>query len=166
MSKILAFAASNSSTSINHQLLERLNKDADFELIRLTDFELPMYSIDTEQNTGIPVGVQALNDRIQAADALVISIAEHNGNVTAYFKSTIDWLSRNNRNFLADKKVLLISTSPGKGGAATALGLMKTTLPFFGAEVVDAQAVPSFYELEEQGSEIMAKLAELLSKLK
>ena len=52
MSKILAFAGSNSSQSINHELVSYVVNqliDEEVKLIRLTDYHLPIYQIDHEQ---------------------------------------------------------------------------------------------------------------------
>lgn len=168
--KILSFAGSNSSQSINHQLLtyvQSLNEES-IELVRLNDYEIPMYGIDLEQ-AGWPAGLEKLNEAMGSADAFIISVAEHNGNVTASFKSTIDWLSRINRRFLENKKILVLSTSPGGGGAANALAITQKTLPFFGGEVVDAIAVPKFQEVVQDGKvideSIQKQIAEGLGKL-
>ena len=48
--------------------------------------------------------------------------------------------------FLAGKKVLLMSTSPGRRGAASALAYTESVLPRFGAEVVSSFSFPSFNE--------------------
>ncbi len=95
--KIIAFAGSNSSQSINHALLSYIAmKNNHIELIRLSDYDVPMYSIDIEQADGIPQATQSLNEKLQTADRLIIGVAEHNGNVSAFFKNHIDWLSRHN----------------------------------------------------------------------
>ncbi|QGM80891.1 NADPH-dependent FMN reductase [Otariodibacter oris] len=150
---IIAFAGSNSSVSINHALVNyvanKLGKD--IEVIRLTDYDTPVYSFDIEQKEGIPAATQKLAEKLATADKLIISVAEHNGNLTAFFKNQLDWLSRHNRNFLADKKVMLLSTSPGKGAGAHALAIAKSTLPFFGAEVVSGYSIASFNEVFKEG---------------
>jgi NAD(P)H-dependent FMN reductase len=149
MKKILAFAGSNSSTSINHQLLTHVAnriQGHELKIIRLTEFDFPMFSVDLEKERGFPVDVQVLKNLIAEYDALVISVNEHNGNVSAYFKNIIDWLSRIERNFLADKKILLISTSNGTRGAASALEYTKGILPRFGGQVIESFSFPSFKE--------------------
>jgi chromate reductase, NAD(P)H dehydrogenase (quinone) len=147
MKNVLAFAGSNSSTSINHKfvshLANRINGH-EVEIIRLTDFEIPLYDIDKEKTVGFPEGVQKLKDLLDKQDALIISVNEHNGAVSAYFKNIIDWLSRLERNFLADKKILLVSTSPGARGAASALEYTKGILPRMGGKVVESFSFPSF----------------------
>jgi NAD(P)H-dependent FMN reductase len=149
MKKILAFAGSNSSTSINHQFLTHVAnriKGHEMKIIRLTDYEFPMFGVDLEKEMGFPVDVQVMKNLIAEHDALVISVNEHNGNVSAFFKNLIDWLSRIDRNFLADKKILLMSTSNGVRGAASALEYTKGILPRFGGNVIESFSFPSFKE--------------------
>ncbi len=154
MKKILAFAGSNSSTSINFQLLQHVAKRLAGHEIKIQDFsqyELPLYSADREREKGIPVSVKIINRIIQEHDALLLAVNEHNGNVSAYFKNMIDWLSRLDRNFLANKRILLISTSPGRRGAASALEYTKGILPRFGGEVIESFSLPSFQDNFKNG---------------
>ncbi|MBI6117781.1 NADPH-dependent FMN reductase [Salegentibacter maritimus] len=154
MKKILAFAGSNSSTSINFQLLQHVAKRLAGHDIKIQDFsqyELPLYSADREREKGIPVSVKIINRIIQEHDALLLAVNEHNGNVSAYFKNMIDWLSRLDRNFLANKRILLISTSPGRRGAASALEYTKGILPRFGGEVIESFSLPSFQDNFKNG---------------
>lgn len=148
MTKILAFAGSNSPTSINHQLILNVTRRIDehpIEVLLLREFSIPMYSIEKEKE-GIPEDVKFLYERIQDFPALVISVNEHNANVSAFFKNIIDWLSRIDRKFLQQKKLLLMSTSPGKRGGASALEYCKSQLPRHGAEIIESFSLPNFYE--------------------
>ena len=60
--KILAFAASSSSKSINKQLVNHaadvlktsIIKDAEVEILDINDYEMPIYSSDREEEGGIP----------------------------------------------------------------------------------------------------------------
>ncbi|WP_108868460.1 NADPH-dependent FMN reductase [Aquimarina aquimarini] len=149
MKKILAFAGSNSSTSINHKLVEFVAseiKDHTTRVINLTNYTMPMYSEDEEKNNGFPGMAMGLKQDITDTDALIISVNEHNGSWSAFFKNIIDWLSRVDRNFLEGKKVLLMSTSPGQRGGVGALEFAKNVLPRFGAEIVESFSFPSFYD--------------------
>ena len=164
MKKTIAFAGSNSSKSINHQVVSYIATLAEnIEVIRLTNYETPFYSADLEEESGIPVSIIDLNNKLVTADRLIISVAEHNGNLTAFFKNIIDWLSRNDRDFLKGKEVILLSTSPGKAGASSSLNIITNMLPRFGAEIKASISIPSFYEVFEEG-----KLSdeELMNKLK
>jgi NAD(P)H-dependent FMN reductase len=92
--KTIAFAGSNSSTSINHQLVSYAVKLVeDSEVIKLTDYNAPMYSQDLEKSEGIPQVIKDLNDKLSEANKLVISVCEHNGNISAFFKNILEWLS-------------------------------------------------------------------------
>lgn len=149
MKKILFLAGSNSSRSMNHQLVSFAASQVaghHVEIIKLTDYVLPMFGEDLEREKGYSETLKALHAKIKEADALVISVNEHNRTVSAFFKNTLDWLSRLDRNFLEGKKVMLMSTSDGKRGASAALEYTKNVLPRFGALVVESFSFPSFSE--------------------
>lgn len=147
MKKILAFSSSNSKHSINHSLVEYVVEnciESEVEVIRLTDYPLPLFSVDLEAEKEYPVELRMLKNLISNYDALLISVNEHNGGPSAFFKNTVDWLSRLDRDFLKGKQILLMSTSTGRGGASLSLEYTKMVLPRFGAEIVDSFSVPSF----------------------
>ncbi len=152
--KILAFAASNNSQSINKQLVsysarvlqEKFITNAVTEILDLNDYEMPLYSADREAEQGIPELAQQFLDKIAAADALLVSYAEHNGSYTAAFKNLFDWASRINPKVYQNKPMVLLSTSPGKGGASSVLSAAVNSAPFFAAEVKSSFSLPSFYE--------------------
>jgi NAD(P)H-dependent FMN reductase len=174
MTKILAFAGSNSSTSINHTIaayVASLIQGHEVEVLRLSELNIPMYGIDKENERGIPESAQAFFDKVKAADAIVLSVAEHNSNVTAYFKSSFDWLSRIDPKFLAGKKALLLSTSGGGRGAMTAREIAEKSLVRFGAEVVASIGIPKYGEIfvdgaltdNELNTDIAAALGQLMA---
>ena len=163
--KIIGFAASNSSSSINHQLVSYALKLVDnSEVIKLTDYIIPIYSEDLEKSEGIPQSVKDLNAKLTESDKIIISVNEHNGNISAFFKNILDWLSRNNRGFLSDKQVVILSASPGGGGAKTALNITEKTLPFFGADVVSKLSVKGFYDIFKKGKIIDQELYSQLTR--
>lgn len=148
MKKILAFSGSNSPTSINHQLLLNITgriSEIPQEVLQLRELQIPMYSIVLEKE-GIPQDVKFLYEKIQDAGALIISVNEYNANVSGFFKNILDWLSRVDRKFFQQKKILLASTSPGKRGGASALEYCKGQFPRFGGEVIESFSLPQFYE--------------------
>lgn len=149
MSTILAFAGSNSSKSINHQLVTYLTtqlKETSFELFKLSDMDLTLYSEDEEREHGFPSSINQIYKHIQASEGLIISVNEHNGNPSAFFKNVIDWLSRLDRKFLEEKKIFLLSSSNGDRGGIGSLEITQKMLPRFGATIVDTYAFPSFKE--------------------
>lgn len=155
MKKILAFAGSNSSTSINNSLLAgviRGIEKVEVELVSLLDFPLPMFGEDIEREQGYPDSLKDLLEIIKAADGLLIAVNEHNGTVSAYFKNVLDWLSRIEYKFLKGKKILLLSTSNGKRGARSAIEYTTSVLPRFDGQVVDSIPVPSYKDAYDASS--------------
>lgn len=178
--KILAFAASSSSKSINKQLVSHavdvlasdIIKDAEIEILDINDYEMPIYSSDREDTGGIPDLAHQFAAKIGAADALLISYAEHNGNYTAAYKNLFDWTSRLDAKVFQDKAMVILATSPGAGGAASVLALAKTSAPFFGADVKADLSIASFYDVFDVESnritnaDIQAQLHAALATLK
>lgn len=168
--KILSFAASNSRHSINRKLLdytESLLTDFEIEHLDLNDYEMPIYSIDREHESGIPDLAKQFIHTIGEADALLISFAEHNGNYTAAFKNLFDWCSRLDRNIYQHKPMLLLATSPGQGGGSNVLSIAENSVPFFSGTVVGTLSIPSFNENfdVERGLLVNETLAHQLSEL-
>jgi len=149
MAKILAFAGSNSSTSINYKLVKHtctLITGHEVRTLNLANYPFPMYSMDVEQDKGYSNSLVEFKNDIQKADGLIISVNEHNGGPSAYFKNVLDWLSRLERKFLEGKKIFLMATSPGKRGGIGALETTAALLPRFGAEIPATFSLPSFGE--------------------
>ena len=177
MAQILAFAGSNSSTSINFKMVKYtagLIPDHDVRLLNMTNYPFPMYSEDLEKKSGFSNSLVEFKDDIKAAEGLIISVNEHNGGPSAYFKNLLDWLSRLERSFLTDKKLFLMACSPGGRGGVGALEYSKGILPRFGAEIVSVMSFPNFHSNYDQNtgitnaelkSEHSGALAEFLAKL-
>ncbi len=168
--KTIAFSGSNSSKSINQQLVTYAASLTDnSEVINLTDYDIPMYNMDIEENEGIPKNVKNLAEKLETANNLIISVSEHNGNISAFFKNILDWLSRNNRIFLENKKIIILSTSPGKGGGNSALKITEKTIPYFSGNVVATLSIGSFYDNFKDGKivneEINQDLKDVIANL-
>ncbi len=147
MPTILAFGASTSQQSINKQLAAFASQaipGVTVKLLDLNDFPAPMYSVDEEAANGIPAGAKAFVAEIEAVDGIIVSLAEHNGSYTAAFKSLFDWGTRHKQKIWSDKKMLLLSTSPGARGGASVLEAAANTFPRLGGQVVATFSLPSF----------------------
>lgn len=150
--KIVAFAASSSRNSINKQLVthaasvfkSKIVNDAETEILDLNDFDAPLFSIDAENESGIPGTAKSFFEKLAAADAILVSYAEHNGGYTAAWKSLFDWMSRIDRKVFHDKPMVVLATSPGGGGAQNVLKTAIDSAPHFGANVMASLSVPSF----------------------
>ena len=157
--KLLAFAASNSSQSINRQLVDYAIRllteglvegvpadEVEISTIDLNDFEMPIYSIDRQNADGIPQPAHDFYDTIGAADALLISFAEHNGSYTVAYKNVFDWASRINMRVYHDKPIVMLSTSPGGGGGGFVLRSAAHLAQYFGNDVLASLSIPRFGE--------------------
>ncbi|WP_103068202.1 NADPH-dependent FMN reductase [Aquimarina sediminis] len=155
MKKIIALGGSNSKKSINKTLAVHAAKqitNSEIVIVDLNDFNLPLYGIDTETENGIPEAATKLNDLINTADGLVVSLAEHNGSYSAAFKNTFDWLSRIDQKVWKNKPMLLMATSPGGRGGATVLETAKTSFPHLGGNIVADFSLPAFHDnFSEEG---------------
>ena len=146
---ILAFAASNSSTSINKRFATHAaevfrvgqSSGAETEIIDLNDYEMPIYSPDRQKAGGIPPQAQAFYDRIGAADGLIVSFAEYNGSYTAAFKNIFDWASRISMKIYQDKPMVMLATSIGPRGGQNVLRTAVESAPFFGGDVKGSLSV-------------------------
>ncbi len=146
---ILAFGASASTHSINKQLAHYTAKQFEghkLAMIDLLDYQLPVYTIDLERSSGIPQYAHDFLEKLNWADLIVISLAEHNGSYTAWFKNVFDWTTRINGKFLQDKKLFLLSTSPGARGGLSVLGHALDRFPRHGAMIIASFSLPNFNE--------------------
>ncbi|MBE1300163.1 MAG: NADPH-dependent FMN reductase [Alteromonadaceae bacterium] len=146
---ILAFAASNSRKSINKSLVTyagTLLENHRVEIIDINDYPMPIYSTDLEELHGVPDAAEQFLSKISNADALLISFAEHNGNYTVAYKNLFDWASRMNMKVYQSKPVVMLSTSPGPGGAKSVLELARNSAHFFDGTVSASLSIPSFYD--------------------
>lgn len=145
--KILAFTASNSKQSINKKLVTYATSIAQghsVEIIDLNDYELPLFSEDTEKEIGQPQLAKDFLNKISESDAVFISYAEHNGSYSVAYKNIFDWASRINPKVFQGKKMLLLATSPGPGGASSVLSAAKASAPYFDGDVKGSMSIPSF----------------------
>jgi chromate reductase len=147
--KLLAFAASSSSKSINKKLASyaaSLVSDATVEILDINDYEMPLFSQDKEEILGQPDAAKAFYAKLGQADAIIISFAEHNGSYTAAYKNLFDWTSRIDQKLFQNKPMVLLATSPGPGGANTVLTAATGSAPYFAGDVKGSLSVPSFFD--------------------
>lgn len=147
--KILAFGGSSSKHSINKQLAAyaaSLFEGGEVDLIDLNDYELPLFNVDREKLIGHPPAARTFLDKIEWADILVISVAEHNAGLTSAFKNIYDWASRQKKVVFNDTPLLLLSASPGKMGGKNALEAAKISLKWYGGNIKATFSLPLFNE--------------------
>ena len=168
MKNIITLGASSSKKSINKVLAEytgSLLTDVNLTKIDLNDFELPLFSIDIENEQGFSKGLNNLNEIIESADGFIISFAEHNGAYSTAFKNAFDWLSRINGKVWRDKPMLLLATSPGARGGQTVLDIAKGRFPYMGGDIVGDMSFPSFFDNFKEGEIVNSDLKQNILKL-
>lgn len=160
MKKILAFAGSTSSTSINKKLAtfaaENL-ENTSFDIIDLRDFRLPIFSED-EEKKGFPEDAKRFSSLLDNYDGFILSLAEHNGSYTVAFKNIFDWSSRLESTVFRDKPLLLMATSPGERGGQSVLEAGSERFSRMGAKELISFSFPSFYDNFKEGKIIDEEL--------
>ncbi|MGH1520488.1 NADPH-dependent FMN reductase [Chryseobacterium sp. JK1] len=167
--KILAFAGSTSSTSINRELVKFVLKDfqdEEINLIDLNNFTMPVFSVDLEKK-GFPDEAHHFLKVIEECDVIICSLAEHNRSYSAAFKNVFDWASRINVKVFQNKPMFLMSTSPGGYGGGNVMNTAKTFFPQFAADIKETFSLPKFYENFDLESGVINPdlLADLKNKL-
>jgi chromate reductase len=166
--KIVAFAASNSTKSINKKLVtyaSSLLENTSTEVLDLNDYELPIFSEDKEIEIGQPALAKQFLEKIKECDAIIVSFAEHNGSYSVAYKNIFDWCSRINPKVYQNKPMVILATSPGKGGGSNVLSAAIKSMPFFGGIVKGSFSLPGFYDNFDIENGIVSN-EELDSKLK
>lgn len=175
--RIVAFGASNSKHSINKNLAEYVAnciEGADVDLLDLNDFEMPIYSIDRQQQIGVPDLALKFLDKIKQADGIVISFAEHNGAYSVAFKNIFDWASRSVKNVWMNKPMFVLATSTGPGGAGIVLDIAVKKFSYMSSNLVIALSVPNYgvsftpkngFENKELAEKFNTKLNEFISTI-
>jgi NAD(P)H-dependent FMN reductase len=166
MPKLLGLSGSLRAGSYNTALLRAaaglMPPGATLEIA--TPHGIPLYDGDLEAREGIPPAVQALKERIVAADGLLLATPEYNNGMPGVLKNAIDWLSRPPSDIarvFGDRPVALLGASPGGFGTILAqnawLPVLRTlgTRPWFGGRLMVARAGQVFNEAGEMVDEKM-----------
>ena len=172
--RVIAFAASSSRRSINKMLVTHacsFFENVEVEILDLNDYELPLFSVDREEELGQPELARAFLRKISDADGIVLSFAEHNGAYSAAYKNLYDWVSRIQPRVYQDKPMVLLSTSPGGRGGKSVMELALAQIPRFGGIIKASVSVPLFTQNfdDESGvvtnDEIKSEIREAVGKL-
>jgi chromate reductase len=155
MSVVIGISGSLRKNSYNTSLLnaaiERAPTSLTIEVASIRD--IPLYDGDVEAESGLPLAVSALKDRIANADGLLLVSPEYNQSVPGVFKNAIDWLSRPGGDIprvFGAKPVGLIGATPGPGGTRLSqtawLPVLRAlgTQPWLGKQIYVASAGQAF----------------------
>jgi len=121
MARILGIAGSLRKGSYNVALLKNaaglMPEGSSLEIFDIA--EIPLYNEDVKVQ-GFPAPVQALREKIAAADGLVFATPEYNFSVSGVLKNVIDWASRPPDQPFNDKAVAIMGASGGVLGTPRA----------------------------------------------
>lgn len=167
MTTLVAFSGSTRSASFHTRLLNSLPAYAPAgTAIALFDLaDIPFYNQDLE-GEALPESVIALRAAVAEADGVIFAAPEYNGSYSALTKNTIDWLSRPmGQGVLREKKVMVISATPGPGGGKRVSEQMVALMSFFGNTVVGAVTASTIHEKMASDGDIVTD-AELADQLR
>lgn len=105
--KLLKVCQSRAPDGMNIEIFDQLN-------------DIPVFNQDLLDDSGFPPAVEALREKIAAADGLLISSPEYNHAVSCVTKNWLDWVSRPPDQPFRGKAMAI--TGAGMGALGTALG--------------------------------------------
>jgi chromate reductase len=97
---------------------------------------IPLYNEDVKA-AGFPAPVQALREKIAAADGLLIVTPEYNYSIPGVLKNTIDWASRPPNQPFNEKPIAIMGASPGMLGSARAQYHLRQCFVFLNGMLVN-----------------------------
>ena len=161
MNNILTINGSNSSVSIHLELINILiNKyNAPIDLLPIRENQIQLYDRDVNVE-GIPAEITMIFNAIKDRKTLLITSPEHNGFFTSYLKAILDWLSRVEMKFLADKKIFILGTSSGRGGAAGSIDSLSQLVKRLGATEVVSLSIPSWGHISNEEGDFIPEVDE------
>jgi len=150
---LLLVAGSQRVGSYNARLLTdlaaRLDGCCTIDVLAPAQVELPLFNQDLESDPDVVRRVAAVHRRFAASHGLIVATPEYNGQLPAYLKNLVDWVSRlayvepGCPNAFVDRSVLLCSASTGWSGGALAMAPARALFGYVGCVVVgDTIAVP------------------------
>lgn len=129
---VLAKAIAEVALSIGHTA----------SLVPLADHELPLFTVEREQQGPRPERLTGLVDALRGSDAWVVLAPEYNGSFPPRLNNAVAWLSREGEDFRAlfrDRPVAL-GTHSGGGGQHVIMA-MRMQFAYVGCNVVGRSLV-------------------------
>ena len=140
---ILGLVGSLRAGSYNKMLMtafkENLPQGSSLEIADIGN--LPLYNEDLATN--FPKEAQDLKNKIESADAIIITTPEYNRSTSGVLKNAIDWTSRPYGTATwKGKKILVVGATMGNVGTALAQFHLKQIFSYLDARVLGQ---PEFY---------------------
>lgn len=136
--RVLAISGSLRKSAVNTALLRAAQELAP-EGMAIDIYDglstIPPYDDDVRL-AGFPPSVEALRDRVRAADALIFATPEYNRSFSGVLKNAIDWVSRPPSQPFDGKPALVTGAGPGALGTALANYQLRQVLSVVGVHVL------------------------------
>lgn len=146
--KVLAFAGSIRSESVNEKLLQlachlAIPQGISVTHLRLAEYPLPIFDEDLERQE-FPENAVRLKELFKQHDSLLLACPEYNSSITPLLKNVIDWVSRPSGDAtpleaFRGKTACLLSASPGGLGGLRGLRHVREILSNIQVLVVPQQ---------------------------
>lgn len=157
MKKILVFAGSSRSASVNKKLAAAAADvataaGAEVTLIDLADYPAPIYDGDIEEQDGLPDNMRAFKALCSSHDAFIIVSPEYNGCVPPLLVNTMSWASRPEGDEVScsafrGKHVAIAAASPGGLGGVRVIPRLRDFLAELSFQVIPGFAtLPGAYK--------------------
>ncbi len=147
--RIFAFPGSLRRESLNRKLAQAAVASAAgidgvaAEFMALGECDIPLYSGDLEETSGVPEGALCIARRMTVASGVIVASPEYNGSMPGVLKNAFDWLSRVKPDPFDAKPFLIMAASPGRRGGRRVIEDMRGLLMRLGAKVhADAFSLP------------------------
>ena len=166
MTKLVAFAGSTRSDSLNKKLVQIAVRGAeaagaDVTYVDLRDYPMPLYDGDLEASGDYPENARKLKKLFQEADGFLIASPEYNSSYSAVLKNTIDWISRPSEegepglSGFAGKRASIMATSPGALGGLRGLYALRELLMNISVQVhPNMRSVGSGFTAFDEGGDL------------
>ncbi|MGT2907557.1 NADPH-dependent FMN reductase [Streptococcus dentiloxodontae] len=127
MTKLIALVGTNSDKSTNRQLLQfiasHFEKEAAIELMEIKD--IPLFHKGLLHS--IPDTVKKKEEKIAAADGVIIATPEYDHSITSALQNALEWFSVGQYPFV-DKPVMIVGASYGTLGSSRAQAQLRQIL--------------------------------------
>lgn len=170
--RLLAFAASLRKGSLNRKLIEvaagaARRGGAEVRLAEFSEFDMPLYNRDLQDDQGFPAGAVALQEALEASDGILLASPEYNYSLPGTLKNALDWISRFRPSPLSGRSAFLLAASNGQFGGIRGLWQLRIPLEGCGVHVYpDMYALPWGDKMfAEDGSLVEAERAQRLEAI-
>lgn len=139
--KLFLFAASTRKASWNKKLIQlaatllQAEEELQLDCADFAEFAMPLFDGDLQEKIGLPENAVRFIERMEKADAVIISSPEYNFSIPGTLKNCIDWVSRKSPMPFTAKPILLMSASPSVVGGNRGLWATRVPLEACGAYV-------------------------------